>query len=147
MKVILLKDVPKVGQRYDIKDVAEGYAVNSLIPRGLAEAATPQTIARIEKKKAEDLTQKKIQEELLLKNLETIKKLKIELSEKANDKGHLFAGVTREAVAAEIHKATRFAVDPASVRLDKPLKETGEHKVVFEVLGKKAEFIVSIAAK
>ena len=48
MKVILLKDVPKIGQRYDIKDFADGYARNALINKGLAIQATPAELAKID---------------------------------------------------------------------------------------------------
>lgn len=146
MKIILLKDVAKVGRKYDIKDVADGYALNLLIPRGLAQTATKDSIARVEKLKSNDLADKKIQEELLLKNLEVIKKLKIEIKEKANDKGHLFAGVTKERIKEEITKATRLNLDVDSIVLDKPLKEVGEHKVSIEVQGKTADFTVNITS-
>lgn len=146
MKIILLKDVAKVGRKYDIKDVAEGYALNMLIPRGLARVATKDAIAKVEQLKANDLTNKKIQEELLLKNLEIIKNLKIELKEKANEKGHLFAGVTKEMIWKEVTSNSRLNIDLDSIKLNKPLKEVGEHKIVLEAMGKKAEFIVSISA-
>jgi len=96
MKIILLKDIPKVGRKYDIKNVADGYALNLLIPRGLAQIATPQTEKNIEAMKAKDLVEKKVQGELLVKNLEVLKDLVINMKEKANEKGHLFAGVTKE---------------------------------------------------
>ena len=144
MKIILLKDVQKVGRKYDIKEVSDGYALNLLIPRGLATTATPQAVKKVEMMKANDMTEKKIQGELLLKNLETIKNLTITLKEKANEKGHLFAGVTKEMLAEKILKETRLNIDPESIILEKPLKEIGEHKVTVEAMGKTAEFIVVI---
>jgi len=147
MKIILLKDVAKVGRKYDVKEVADGYALNLLIPKGVAKVATKDAILKVEQLKANDLTNKKIQEELLLKNLEIIKSLKIELKEKANEKGHLFAGVTKERIFEELTKATRLSLNIDSVKLDKPLKEVGEHRITVEAMGKKAEFVVNISAK
>ncbi len=147
MKVILLKDVPKIGRKYDIKNVADGYALNMLIPRGLAEVATPQAVKKVEEMKSNDLTVKKIQEELLMKSLKEIDGLTIKLTEKANDRGHLFAGITKERLLEEIVKSTRLHLDLDSIKLNKPIKEAGEHKILVEVLGKKAEFVLSIQAK
>lgn len=144
MKVILLKDVPKVGKRYDIKNIADGYALNLLIPKGLAKPATPDAIKQVELMKANDLTQKKIQEELLLKNLEVVKGVTVDLKGKANDKGHLFAGITKETLAVELEKKSKLKLDADSIKLDKPIKEIGEHKITVEVLGKKAEFTLKI---
>jgi len=147
MKIILLKDIAKVGRKYDVKDVAEGYAQNMLIPRGAAQVATSQNLKNLEILKSRDLTQKKIQGELLEKSLETIKKLTINLKEKANEKGHLFAGITKEMIVAEIMKETRLNIDPESILLPKPIKETGMHKITVEAGGKKAEFTLNIAGE
>ncbi|TSC70969.1 MAG: large subunit ribosomal protein L9 [Parcubacteria group bacterium Gr01-1014_46] len=144
MKVILLKDVQKVGRKYDVKEVADGFALNLLIPRGLAKVATKDAVLKIEELRANDLTNKKIQEELLIKNLEVIKSLKVELKEKANEKGHLFAGVTKEMILEEVKKVTKLNLNLDNIKLDKPIKETGEHKIVVEAMGKKAEFVVNI---
>lgn len=144
MKVILLKDVQKVGKKYDVKDVADGFALNSLIPRGLAKVATKDAVAKVEQLKANDLTGKKIQEELLLKNLEIINNLKIDLKEKANDKGHLFAGVTKDMVFDELKKATKLNLNLDSIKLNKPIKQTGEHKITVEAMSKKAVFSLNI---
>ena len=51
MKVIFLKDVPRVGRRHDIKEVNDGYAMNFLLPRKLVELATPKTVAGLELRK------------------------------------------------------------------------------------------------
>ncbi len=147
MKIILLKDIQKVGRKYDVKNVADGYALNMLIPRGLAQAATSQAVAKIEAMKANDREDKKIQAELLLKNLESVKSLKLVLKEKANEKGHLFAGITRELLSEEIEHASRLSIDPSSIILPKPIKEVGEHKVIVEAGDKKAEFTVVVEAE
>ena len=147
MKVILLKDIAKVGRKYDIKDVSDGYALNMLIPRGLAEVATGQAVKNTERYKAKAETEKQIQGELLLKSLDTIKNLTINIKEKANDKGHLFAGITKERLVEEIIKTARLNIDPESIKLDKPIKEVGEHKVTVEAMGKKAEFIVVVESE
>ena len=129
MKIILLKDVPKVGRRYDVKDVADGYALNLLIPKGLAKIATPDAVKKIEETKKNDLTQKKIQEELLLKSLESIKNITLVIKGKANGQGHLFAGITKEVLVVELKNQAKFQVDPEAVMLGKPIKELGEHKI------------------
>ncbi len=144
MKVILLKDVPKVGKKYDIKNVAEGYALNLLIPKGLAQIATAQAEKNIEVMKQKDMVERKVQGELLLKNLEVIKTLVLNIKEKANDKGHLFAGITKERLVEEILKTARLNLDVDSIKLDKPIKEVGEHEVAVEVLGKSAKFKVIV---
>ncbi len=147
MKVILLKDVPKVGRKYDVKDVAEGYALNMLLPKKLAQIATSQAIKKIEDIKNNDLTQKRIQEELLHKNLETINSLTVTVKGKANEKGHLFAGITKENLVAEILKSSRLNIDPELVQLEKPIKEVGSHKVQIKAGNKKAEFVLVVEAQ
>ncbi|MEI6843036.1 MAG: 50S ribosomal protein L9 [bacterium] len=147
MKIILLKDVPKLGKRFDVKDVAEGHALNLLIPRGLAVVATAPAIAKINAEKEKARAEEKIQEELLAKNIEMIKSIKVTLKGKANEKGHLFAGITKEMLADEVTKSARVNLDVDFIKLDKPLKEVGEHKIKVEALGKKAEFTVVVEAE
>jgi large subunit ribosomal protein L9 len=147
MKIILLKDIPKIGKKFDVKNVSDGYALNLLIPKGLAHLATPQAVKNIETLKSKDLVEKKVQGELLLKNLEVIKKLVLNITEKANEKGHLFAGITKERIVEEIIKTARLNLDTESIKLEKPIKEIGEYKVQVEVMGKTAEFVVKVEAK
>lgn len=147
MKIILLKDIPKVGRKFDIKNVADGYALNMLIPRGLAQIATPQAEKNIQAMKAKDLVENKVQGELLLKSLDVIKTLVVNIKGKANDKGHLFAGITKERLVEEILKTSRLNLDVESIVLEKPIKEVGEYKVFVEVMNKKAEFTVVVEAE
>lgn len=144
MKVIFLKDVQNVGRKYDIKNVADGYALNLLLPKKLVEIATPQAIKKIEDLKANDLTQKKIQEELLVKNLEAINSMVVTIKGKANEKGHLFAGITKEILISEIQKVSRLNMDPELVILPKPIKGVGTHKITIQAGNKKAELTLVV---
>ena len=68
MKVIFLKDMPRVGKRYDVKNVNDGYAMNFLLPNKIAIIATAKTIAELEIRKKEIQIEREVQEDLLIKN-------------------------------------------------------------------------------
>ena len=144
MKIILNQDIPKVGKKYDVKNVADGYALNFLIPRGLAMAATVGALKKLEIAKTQLTVEKKVQEDLLLKNLKSLDGAKIEIAEKANDKGHLFAGLHKEQIIPEIKKQTGLDVLPEFLVLDRPIKETGEQMIEVKVQDKTAKFVVIV---
>ncbi len=129
MKVILLKDVAKLGRQYEIKEVSSGHAINLLIPQGLALSATPDAVKRLEVKKKQADAERKIHEDLLVMNIKGLDGKTITIAGKANEKGHLFAGLHREAIAAELQKQTELQIDPSFIQIDHPLKEVGEHIV------------------
>jgi large subunit ribosomal protein L9 len=91
MKVILLKDVPKIGKKNEIKDVADGFAQNSLLPKKLAQIATPQAIAALKdaQEKAQQVHTREV--EGIKSAIEELQAHKITLSLPANDQGHLFS--------------------------------------------------------
>ncbi|MDE1941407.1 MAG: 50S ribosomal protein L9 [Patescibacteria group bacterium] len=144
MKVILIKDVPKLGSRYEVKDVSSGHATNLLIPQGLALAATPDALKRLETQRKQAEAERKIHEDLLVKNIKDLDGKTITISGKANDKGHLFAGLHREAIAAELQKQTELQIDPSFLAIEHPLKELGEHTVEVKGGGKSAKLKIVI---
>lgn len=147
MKVILLKDVPKVGRKYEIKNIADGYARNMLFPKKLAEPATPESEARIEKMKAQDAGNKKIQAELLAKNLSAVEGKEITIVGKANEEGHLFAGIHMGEILKALKEQLHVDANEEMIGLDKPLKETGVFPVTLSAGGKSATFNIKIEAK
>lgn len=144
MKVILLKDIPKIGKKFEIKDLSEGHVLNLLIPKGLVTPATPQAVLKIALEKEKVDGEKKIQDDLLVKSLDTLKNATVTIVSKANEKGHLFAGINKEMLISEIFKQTHLNLSGDSIVLEKPLKEVGEHKVTIQALGKKADMTVVI---
>jgi large subunit ribosomal protein L9 len=123
MKVILTKDVRNMGPAGSAHDVADGHAINFLIPRKMAMPATAGTLAKAEmfKKQAED--RKAIDAGLLKQKIASLAEGRIVITHKANDKGHLYDAVN----AADIAKATDLPVEVIS--LEKPIKEVGEFEI------------------
>jgi len=147
MKVVLLKDVKNVGKKNDTKDVADGFALNSLLPQGLAELATPKAIARVALHKKQQEDENKIKEDLLVKNLKSIHDIEVEVEEEANEKGHLFAGIHKDEIVKIVKEKTEIDLLPDFIILEKPIKEIGTHVIDIKVQGKQASFKLVIKAK
>lgn len=131
MKVILLADIPKVGNKYDVKDFAQGYAQNVLLSKGLAELATPQALARLEARKAsqERKQQEEVQEfnDILLK----IKSNPIRIIVNANEKGHLFKAVNAKDIAKAIKENSNIEIGEDNIIMDN-IKEIGVYNVTIK---------------
>ncbi|MBI5742571.1 MAG: 50S ribosomal protein L9 [Candidatus Niyogibacteria bacterium] len=129
MKVILLRDVPKIGKKGEVKEIGDGYARNLLIPRGLAKPATEGIIKDAAARAA---TSKAIREKELLDIATAFKKLgelEIKFSAKANERGHLFAGIGREEITEKINAAGFKQIVLKDIELPETLKQTGEFYV------------------
>jgi large subunit ribosomal protein L9 len=146
MKVILIKDVPKLGRKYEVKDVSSGHALNLLIPQGQAEAATPEVMKRYEKIKTKLEGERKIHEDLLVKNIADLDTVRLVISGKANDKGHLFAGIHKETLVKELEKQTGLQIAESFIDLDQPVKAVGEYKIKVNGGGKSAQFTLVVEA-
>ncbi|ETB63700.1 TPA: 50S ribosomal protein L9 [Candidatus Nomurabacteria bacterium] len=127
MKIILITDVPKVGNRNEIKDLKDGYA-NTLIRNGVALLATPKSIADLKAKQAQ--SEKKKQEEMKIfeSMIASIDNKKIEIKAKANEKGHLFKSINEKDVSKAIKDITGIEVDPNTIVMNN-IKELGSHTV------------------
>lgn len=140
MKVIFLKDVPRVGRKYDIKNIADGYAMNFLLPKKLVELATPKAVADLENKKKNIAIEKEIQTDLLIKNLEEIKGKTLHIKAKADDKGHLFKGIHSKEIVDAMKIEHHADINEEFIILEKPIKEIGGHEIQIEIMGKKSSF-------
>jgi large subunit ribosomal protein L9 len=146
MKVILLKDVAKLGRKYDTKDVSSGHALNLLIPQKIAVQATPEAIKRYSKEKSVLDAERKIHEDLLVKNINDLEGVEIKISGKANEKGHLFAGIHKNEIIVALQAQTQLQIDPSFIQLEHPIKATGEHMVEVKGAGKTVKIKITISA-
>lgn len=147
MKVILHKDIAKLGKKYDIKSVADGYALNFLIPKGFAEIATSVAEAKLEGLKKEFEAQAKVQADLLEKNLHEVEGKTVVIKAKASDQGHLFGSIHKEDLVDAIKAQIHGDILSDFIDLSKPIKTTGDHEVLIKANGKEAKITVSVENK
>jgi large subunit ribosomal protein L9 len=131
MKVILLTDIPKVGNRYDVKDFKEGYAQNVLIARGLAELATPNALAKLEAKKAVANKKREEEKKAFDQLIASIDNIVVTIKAKANEKGHLFKAVSQKEVALAIKQFSGTTIDEDSIVMGQ-IKELGKHTITIK---------------
>ena len=133
MEVILLQTVENLGEKGSLANVARGYARNFLIPRKLAEPATPGKVAefqrREEERKSRDARMSVQAEEYTA----TLNKTVLTLTAKAGEGDRLFGSITGADIAAAIKDARGFTIDKRKVLLEDPIKELGTFIVDVEV--------------
>jgi large subunit ribosomal protein L9 len=125
MKVMLIKDVYKLGHAGDVKKVADGYGRNFLLPQGLAVVATAGALKQVEKirKQAEI---RRTKENTELQGLaDQIKDVVLTFGAKAGDTGKLYGSVTTQEVATALSEETRFEVKKHQVDMQ-PIRNLGE---------------------
>lgn len=145
MKIIFLKDIPRIGKKYETKEVADGYG-RHLVAQKFAEPATKEVLTRIQSKMASDATMKKVHTELLMKNLSALEGTTITLRGKANEKGHLFASIHKEEVLAELKRSAHLDMHPDYVILDRPLKELDTYEIPVVIEKNRVTFTVVVEA-
>ena len=133
MRIILLQNVEKLGKKYDIKEVADGYARNFLIPKGLVKPATKENLKWLETQK--EIEVKKAEEEL--KKVEAVATnidgQEIIIPVKIGEEGQLFESITSQKIYEKL-KELGFEIKKSQIDLTEPIKELGEYpvKIKFE---------------
>jgi large subunit ribosomal protein L9 len=133
VEVILLSDVDKVGLRGDVVDVARGYARNFLLPRRLAEPASPARVAELRKRDAERARHEARSVEQGQEIAEVLGKTVLRFDVKAGPTGALFGSVTATDVADEIWRTRKIRVDRRKIDLHDPIKRIGRYSVPIDV--------------
>lgn len=146
MKVIFLKDVPRVGRKGEVKEVAEGYARNFLLSKKLADIATPERIKAVEQSKQAVAAHKEVQKNLLLKAIADLNASPVVIPVKANAQGHLFKGIHKAEIltALRTHGALHFKEE--QIVLEQPIKSVGTVQVPILVEGIRKEIAIQIVA-
>jgi len=133
MEVILLSDVEKVGLRGEVVDVARGYARNYLLPRRLAEEATPGRVAELRRRDDVRGRQEARNAEQAEEIASVLGKTVLRFEVKAGPTGALFGSVTPTDIADEIWRARKIRVDRRKIDVEEPIKRIGRYEVPIAV--------------
>lgn len=129
MKVILQKPVEKLGVPGDMVDVADGYARNYLMPRGLAVQASKGGVKHVESLKRAHATRVSQARAEAETEAERLTATPIRVKARVGEEGRLFGSVTAGEVAEEIERQTGLKIDRHDVHLDEPIRSIGVHEV------------------
>jgi len=133
MKVVFLEDVPRVAEAGQMKEVADGYARNYLIPKKLAILADARAMHLVEsqlKKKARLQAETEAEMKELAKQLEG---QEIALKARAGAEDRLYGSITNADIAEELNKSAGVVVDKRKIELDEPIREVGSYEIVIRL--------------
>lgn len=147
MDVILIEDVEKLGSKGEVVSVSDGYVRNYLLPRNLAEVASPGKIAEIRRHQEASEAKLAKDAERADELVDTVGKTVITINAQAGEDGKLFGSVTSGDIAEELAKARQVKIDKKKINLEEPIKQVGDYMVEVEVhTGKMASMKVIVAA-
>ncbi len=132
-EVILLQDVDKVGLRGEVVSVARGYARNYLLPRKLAETATPAKVAELERRETQRARHEARDVEQAREIAAVLEKTVLSFEVKSGPTGSLFGSVTSTDVADELWRTRKIRVDRRKIDLPEPIKRIGRYAVAIDV--------------
>lgn len=129
MKVILLQDVKALGKRGDVKDVADGYARNFLLPKHLAMPATESNLRELAQRKQALKVQEIHEEQDAREVAARLDGLKITIAAKTGEHGRLFGSITTKDIADAVQRLTGIVLDRKRIELPEGLKHLGEYEI------------------
>lgn len=132
-QVILLEDVDKVGLRGEVVSVARGFARNYLLPRGLAESATPARVKELERREAQRTRHEARSVDQAREIAGVLEKTELRFDVKAGPTGALFGSVTSTDIADRLWADKKIRVDRRKIELPESIKRIGRYQVPIDV--------------
>ena len=128
MKVILTRDVAKLGKRFSVAEVPDGYALNKLIPAGIAMAATPENLKKIGARTDKQASTQLSHVEAFKQSVRALKTVPVSIAMEANAQDHLFKAVKPADIAAAA-AAAGHPLPVESISITEPIKALGTYEI------------------
>jgi large subunit ribosomal protein L9 len=134
VKVLLLENVKGLGKVGEVKEVADGYARNYLIPRGMAVPATPENLSQAEyKKRIQEAKMKRLAEDMQAL-AEALSEITLTFKVKVGEKDKLFGSITNAEIALALERQLGRPFDKHKVELEEPIKQLGIYSVPIRLM-------------
>ena len=129
MKVVLLQDVKKLGNRGDVIEVADGYGRNVLIRKGLAVEGTKANLNTAKQRQESKEFKSKVAADEAVIMASQLKKVKVVIKVQTGEDGKVFGSVTARDIAAALKEQYKFDFDKKKIMFEQPIKTVGEYEV------------------
>lgn len=129
MKVVLLKDVKKMGRAHETVETSDGYALNYLIPNKLASVATGGAVKSAEARKGKQVADRAVKTQLLAQNLAALAEARIVVKATVNEQGHLYDAVGEDEIIAAAKECAGIDLPEGAITLEKRIKEVGTYEI------------------
>jgi large subunit ribosomal protein L9 len=136
MKVILLQDVDNLGKAGDLKEVANGYARNFLIPKRLAAPATPSLLANHKQHIDAEKHRQEKQAEADRQQAERLSSVSLTFKARVGRQGRLYGSITSQDIAAGLRDGENIIVDRRAIVLPDPIRSMGTYQVPVKIATK-----------
>lgn len=136
MKVILLQDVDNLGKAGDLKEVADGYARNYLLPKRLAAGATPALLANHQQRIATEKRKLEKQEEANRQQAERLGNVTLTFKARVGKQGRLYGSITSQDIAAGLRTTEGINIDRRLIDMPDPIRAIGTYTVPVKVASK-----------
>jgi large subunit ribosomal protein L9 len=147
MNVILIKDVKGIGRKHEEVAVADGYALNYLIPKKFAIAATPVARREAESWRKQAGDRSALDAALLAQNIAALAEARIVITVKANEKGHLYDAIKVGDIVVAAKEQAHIDLPEGALKLEKPIKEIGTFDIPVAVADTFGKFSISVEAE
>ncbi|HUX80999.1 MAG TPA: 50S ribosomal protein L9 [Candidatus Paceibacterota bacterium] len=147
MKLILIKDVKGMGRAHDEITTSDGYALNYLIPKKFAIAATIVAKQEAETRRKQSGDRSVLDAALLTQNIISLSEAHIVIKMKANEKGHLYDAVAAPDIVRAAKEQAHIDVPQEAIKIEKPIKEVGTFEIPVTTAGAFGKFSITIEAE
>jgi large subunit ribosomal protein L9 len=130
MRVVLLQDVSGLGKAGEVREVADGYGRNFLLPKKLADFASPSLLKRVEEQRQAETRRQLVADAEFLSLAQALEGTEVVVKAKVGAQGRLYGAITSSDIAEGIHRVTGQDIDKRKIELEEPIHQLGQYEVV-----------------